>query len=76
MLKLDDIIHDSPTDEEYDADMATCEEYIETDKRAIQKTGRGLEKFISPAPDNLTPSQTLSPVNQSGDTYNITKFPR
>jgi hypothetical protein len=63
MSKLDDTIHDSLADEEYDADVATCEEYIETAKRAIQKTGRGLESFNSPAPDNLTPSQTLSPVN-------------
>jgi hypothetical protein len=49
MLKLD-IIHNLLTDEEYDADVATCEEYIETAKRAIQKAGRGLEKFNSTAP--------------------------
>jgi hypothetical protein len=64
-LKLDDIIHYSLTDEEHDADVATCEVYIETAKRAIQKAGRGLEKFNSPAHDNLTSSQTLSPVNHS-----------
>jgi len=63
MLKLDETIHDLLTDEEYDTDVATCEEYIETAKRAVQKGGRGLEKFNPPAPDNLTPSQTLSPVS-------------
>jgi DNA repair exonuclease SbcCD ATPase subunit len=55
MLKLDDTIHDL-TDEEYDADVATREEYIETAKRAIQKAGRLLEKFNSTAPDNPIPS--------------------
>ena len=60
-LKLDDTIHDFLTDEEYGEDVATCEEYVETAKRAIQKAGRGLEKFNFTAPDNLTPSQTLSP---------------
>ena len=70
MLKLDDTIHDSLPDEEYNADVAKCEEYIETAKRAIQKAGRGLEKFNSPAPNNLTPSQMLTTVNhgQGGPT--------
>jgi hypothetical protein len=66
MLKLDDTIHDFLTDEEYEADVATCEEYIEVAKRAIQKASRGLEKFNSTAPDNLTLSQTLSPLNHKG----------
>jgi hypothetical protein len=50
MLKLDDKIHDFLTDEEYDLDVANCEEYIETAKRAIQKAGRGLERFNFTAP--------------------------
>jgi hypothetical protein len=50
MLRVDDTIHDLLTDEEYEADVATCEEYIEVGKRAIQKAGRGLEKFNSTAP--------------------------
>jgi hypothetical protein len=42
MLKLGDTIHDFLTDEEHGADVATCEEYIETAKHAIQKAGRCL----------------------------------
>jgi hypothetical protein len=63
MWKLDDTIHDLLTDEEYDAEVTTCEEYIDTAKRAIQKAGHGLEKFNPAAPDNPIPSQTLPPVN-------------
>ena len=63
MLKLDDTIHDLLTDEEYDADVTTCEEYIDTAKRAIQRAGHGLEKFDSAAPDNLTPGQTPPLMN-------------
>jgi hypothetical protein len=63
MLKLDDIINDFLNDEEYDPDVANCEEYIETAKRAIQKTVRGLERCSFTASDTLTPSQTLSPEN-------------
>jgi len=63
MLKLDDTIHDFLTDEEYDTDVTACEVYIETAKRAIQKAGRGLEKFNPTATDNLTLSQTLTPLN-------------
>jgi hypothetical protein len=37
MLKLDDSIHDLLTDDEYDTDVAICEDYIDTAKRAIQK---------------------------------------
>jgi hypothetical protein len=48
--------------------MATCEEYTETAKRTIQKAGRGLEKFNSPAPDILTQSQTLLLMNHSKGT--------
>jgi len=65
MLKLDDTIDDFLTDEEYEADVATCEEYIETTKRAIQKAGCGLQKFNSLVPENLTPIQALSPVSHS-----------
>jgi hypothetical protein len=63
MLKLDDTIHDLHTDEEYDADVKTCEEYIDTAKRAIQKAGHGLEKFKSAAPENLMSSHTFPTVN-------------
>ena len=63
MLKLDDAIHDLLTDEEYDADVTTCEEYIDTVKRAIQRACHGLEKFNPAAPGNLKPNQTLQPVN-------------
>jgi len=48
-LKLDDTIHDLLTDEEYDADVTTCEEYIDTAKRTIQKACHGLEKFKAAA---------------------------
>jgi hypothetical protein len=65
MLKLDDTIHDSLTDEDYDADVTTCEEYIEADKRAIQKAGRGLEKFTPPTTGNPIPNQTIPPVKYS-----------
>jgi hypothetical protein len=37
MLKLDDSIHDLLADDEYDTDVAICEDYIDTAKRAIQK---------------------------------------
>jgi len=63
MLKLDDTIHNFLTSEEYDPDVTTCEEYIDTAKRAIQRAGHGLEKFNHAAPDNLTPDQTLPPMN-------------
>ena len=63
MLKLENTIHDLLTDEEYDADVTTCEKYIDTAKRAIQRAGHGLEKFDPSAPDKLTPGQTLQPVN-------------
>jgi len=32
MLKIDDTINDLLTDEEYDADVTICEEYIDTNK--------------------------------------------
>jgi hypothetical protein len=76
MLKLDDTIHDLLTDEEYDVDVTTCEEYIDTAKHAIQKAGHGLEKFKSAAPDNLMSSQTFPPVNlrDGGSTPSLTHW--
>ena len=60
---LDDTIHDLLTDEEYAADVTTCDEYIETAKCAIQNVGHWLEKLNPAAPDNRTPSQTLPLAN-------------
>ena len=63
MLKLHDIIHDLLTDEEYYADVTTCEECIDIDKRAIQKAGHGHEIFNPATPDNLMSSPTFPPLN-------------
>jgi len=62
-LNLDDTIHDLLTDEENAADVTTCEEYIETAKRAIQNEGHWLEKLNPANPDNRTPRQTLPLTN-------------
>jgi transcription elongation GreA/GreB family factor len=38
LTSLDDEIHELLDDSEYDADLQTCEEYIESAKRAILRT--------------------------------------
>jgi len=63
-LGLDDTIHDFLTDEEYDADVTNCEEYINAAKRALQRAGHGLVKLNHAAPNKLTPDQTLPLVEQ------------
>jgi len=73
MLKLDDTIHDLLTDEEYDVEVTTCEEYIDTVKLPIQKAGQGLEKFKPAALDILIPSQTL-PHMKHRDTPSLTHY--
>ena len=40
LLSLDDAIHDLLSDEEYQEDIKTCEDYIDRAKRAIQKASR------------------------------------
>lgn len=44
LTQLDDVIHDLITDAEYEADILTCEDYIDNAKRGIQKATRGAEK--------------------------------
>jgi hypothetical protein len=61
MLKLDDTIHDLLADDEYDKDVTTCEEYIETAKHAIQRANRGLEERLSVA----TAASTLGQIHLS-----------
>jgi len=65
VLKIDETIHDFLNDEEFNSDMTTCEYYIDTAKRALQRAGRGHENFNNAATDNLTPDHTLPPVNHS-----------
>jgi hypothetical protein len=58
MLRLDDSIHDLLADDEYDTDVAVCEDYIDAAKRAIQKAVRGIDKKLSAATVDLTLIET------------------
>jgi hypothetical protein len=57
MLRLDDSIHDLRADDEYDTDVAICEDCIDTAKRWIQKAVRGIDKWLSAATADLTLSE-------------------
>jgi hypothetical protein len=52
ITSLDDEIHDLSDDNEYEADLPKCEEYIESAKRAILRTSRHIEKrFVTSLAD-------------------------
>jgi multidrug resistance efflux pump len=53
MLRLDDFIDNLLDDDEYDTDVATCD----TAKRVIQKAAQGIDKGLSAATADVTPSE-------------------
>jgi hypothetical protein len=75
MLKLDDSIHDLLADDEYDTDVAICEVYIDTAKRANQKAVRGIDKRLSAAAADLTPSETSVPAVPTPSFVHSVKLP-
>jgi hypothetical protein len=74
MLKLDDCIHDLLPDEYY-ADVAICEDYINTAKRAIQKPARGTDKRLPVAKADLTFSETSSAAVLASSSVHSVKLP-
>jgi hypothetical protein len=54
LTSLDDEIHELLDNSEYDADLQTCEEYIESAKRAILRTSRQIEKHLVAPTANVT----------------------
>jgi hypothetical protein len=75
MLKLDDCIHNRLLDDEYYADVAICEDYIDTAKRAIQKPARGIDKRLPAAKDYLTFSETSSAAVLASSSVRSVKLP-
>jgi hypothetical protein len=75
MLKLDDCIHDLLSDNEYYADVAICEDYIDTAKRAIQKPARGIDKRLPAAKADLTFSETSSVAIFASSSVHSVKLP-
>jgi hypothetical protein len=51
---MDDAIHNLSSDNEYEEDTKTCEEYIENTKRAIQKAGRRIDNDLSASTARLS----------------------
>jgi hypothetical protein len=76
MLRLDDSIHDLLDDYEYDTDVATCEDYIDTAKRAIQKAARGIDdKGLSAATADLTHSENSAVAASAPSIVHSVKLP-
>jgi uncharacterized membrane protein YccC len=54
LMSLHDEIHELIDDNEYDADVQKCEEYIESTKRAILRTLRQMKKHLATSTANVT----------------------
>jgi hypothetical protein len=75
VLKLDDCIHDLLSDDEYYADMAICEDYIDTAKLAIHKPARGIDKRLPERKADLTLSETSSAAVLASSSVHSVKPP-
>jgi hypothetical protein len=75
MLRLDYSIHDLLDDDEYDTDVATCEDYTDTAKRTIQKAARGIDKRLSAATADLTLTETSALAARSPSLHHSVKLP-
>lgn len=47
LVTLDDAINDLLSDAEFDSDSVTCEEYIDSAKRALLRAARGIENRLA-----------------------------
>ena len=59
LLTLDDAIHDLLSDPEFDSDSATCEEYIDSAKRALLLAARGTENRLALSTSALNVLQSV-----------------
>ena len=57
LVRLDDDIQDLLEDREYTVDVETCEEYIDSAKRALLKANQKIGRRLVPSASNLSVSE-------------------
>jgi len=73
LLTLDDAIHYVLSDLEFDSDSATCEDYIDSGKRALMLAARGIENRLALITSTLSVAQSVSAA--STDVLQPVKLP-
>ena len=61
LIVLDDTIQDRLSDEEFDADVAKCEEYVDSAKRALQRASKKTDQRLVTSTSSLSIDQPGTP---------------
>ena len=61
LIVLDDTIQDRLSDEEFDADVTKCEEYVDSAKRALQRASKKTDQRLVTSTSSLSINQPVTP---------------
>lgn len=71
LTSLDDVIHDLLSDDEYDADVSICEEYIDKIKHAIHKATKAINCKLSAVTSQMNITSPTLPIHSTAGMHSV-----